>query len=460
MSLKRIAIPAPLLAIPLAVAAGLATAASPRASLVLVAGCFLTVFVIAACRWSGTAFVAFTPMVWGVLAANKSFATIRVGPLYSMEALLLLTILAVLLNPTTRRRLAAAQIPRVLLAMLLVVGVMDLARGHQWGLNAAKDSVIDFYAVATLLPCALFASVEDAITYVRRCALPCLVGALVLIDAKVSGGHALGVTPATAAALVACGFLFMVLLPGRFTFWKWCASALLIAGVTMSASRAVWLASFIAGILGFLVSSRERGRMLRIGVTTIVALALGVVTLSSVDSHLVSKLTGKAQSFLFHESSTSATPIANSKWRIRIWKQTIHDRIEPNLIAGEGFGRPAVAGTPVGDQVHITDPRTQVHDGYLTYLMRTGLIGFGCFAVLVLIALSRAARAAQRLSRPEERLFALAVFCAICLYLVNIAFGVIVEGPMGGIPFWLFVGTAFFLPRPGQSKQASEAGAL
>ena len=57
--------------------------------------------------------------------------------------------------------------------------------------------------------------------------------------------------------------------------------------------------------------------------------------------------------------------------------------LQHELLLGEGFGRPAVKDTAVGDLLDITDSRVQVHNAYLTVLMREGILGLIVFFALV-----------------------------------------------------------------------------
>jgi O-antigen ligase len=204
------------------------------------------------------------------------------------------------------------------------------------------------------------------------------------------------------------------------------------------------------------VAARDRARIMKVGAITLVAMTTLIVCLSIASSSLLPVLNAKAASIVFRNPDTPVSsdpavarvgnPTGNNEWRLRVWRQTIGTSIQKNFVFGEGFGRPAVAGTRDGEILGITDQRVQVHNGYLTYLLREGIVGLLLFLALVAPAFARAIRGARNFEARHHRMFALALCGALCVYLVDIAFGVIVEGPMAGIPFWLLVGLAYLLP--------------
>jgi O-antigen ligase len=446
---------------PLVAGLGVVLAANTKLGLLLAVVAATIAFAVLASGDLRVPRMVLAVLLWGVLFANKSFATLGIGNLYVMDGLLGLTVLGVVVHPRTRARLVAARFPIALLSLFLLLGAVNLARGHAWGIDAAKDSVLNFYAIAAILPAALFPSAEKALGFLRTC-LPALVVGAVFLSLSATGiSVPFGFTPGTAGAAIAAGFLFVVLTPRRISPSGATAAAVLGVGVALSLSRSVWLGSVLAGVVILLISIEKQRRVLSaLGATAVTALAVGVL-LTFQGSNLPAIFSVKVSSIFFHESSATAAigvdPVANSYWRLKVWHQTWDTRIGHNLLVGEGFGRPAVAATSLGNVLHVTDSRVQVHNGYLSYLMREGLVGLLAFLAVAGGALVRAIHNARHSADKMQRTFALTLVGALCVYLVDLGLGVIIEGPMGGIPFWFLVGLAYVLPRAPKSTLAGAA---
>jgi O-antigen ligase len=82
------------------------------------------------------------------------------------------------------------------------------------------------------------------------------------------------------------------------------------------------------------------------------------------------------------------------------------------------------------------------HSIWLTILGRIGLIGLLVFAVMAFVLLHEAYLAARRVSRERAPASSLVHWCAVLCLFGAASFGVVLEGPMGGVLFWSFLGLA------------------
>jgi hypothetical protein len=392
--------------------------------------------------------VATFALLAGVLVANKGFATIPIGPVYVMDALLGLALAGVILNPTTRQRLALAGYPVLAVAALVVLGLAGILRGRAWGQDALLDSVIALYAVAALLPIALFPTLTSLATFLRSLIPLLIVGSLLFLGLGVLGSDSSSVfTDHTAGAAAAAGLTLALLWPGRPTFTRLVAVGVLTAVIILAHARAVWLGVALAIALLLLVGGPERSRVVRALATLAVLGVTTLAALTTVGSPLADELASEAQSFLFtsEEQTIAATgdnPVGNAEWRLTAWSETWTNRIVPNLATGEGFGRPALEGTSLATEAALLeDTRVQIHNGYLTYLLRGGVLGLGLFLLCVFPPFVALCSFARRSRDRSSRLLALGLVGAVSVYLGDIAFAPVLEGPMGGIPFWFLVGT-------------------
>ena len=181
--------------------------------------------------------------------------------------------------------------------------------------------------------------------------------------------------------------------------------------------------------------------------------ALGAITaviaLAALGSPVGEALADEAESFLFFrsiEKDGAPVGVGTANWRIGTWTNALENRLSrENVLLGEGLGVPAfreLIGREGFDRVPF-------HNGYITYLVKEGIVGLATFLALVLPAAVRAARLArarQTFTR-SERMFALAVLGGIMVFMGNMMFAAVVETPTAAAAFWLLVGVAYTLPR-------------
>jgi O-antigen ligase len=402
-----------------------------------------------------------TAFLAGLLIANKSFATLGVGEIYVMEVGLGLAVLGVLLHPVTRARVASSNLPLIALTGFLLLGGLNLARGTEHGVLALKDSVINFYAVAVILPVALFPDLAAATAFLRRLLPPLVIGSIAfsaiqaLSLAGVGGSPILEMTNPTVTAAAAAGLLFVILGRRPFDLGAAAVAFVLAGAIAIGLSRSVWVGCVLAAVALWAVARLDRARLARVATVGVISAAALLTVLALADARAPRLLQAEVVSFLFRPSEDSAdNAVGNARWRLTAWNDLIDGRIRDNVVFGEGFGRPALEES----SVTANDERVQAHNGFLTYALREGLVGLAIFLLLVGAGLARCVRAARLTDSARERAFALALLGALCVYLGDIAFAVVIEGPMGGIPFWLLVGLTFMLaPAPQFRAEPEEA---
>lgn len=428
---------------------------------------FLFTYVVLSIRDLRVPRLAFYTMLAGVLIANKGFATIGLGPLFIMDGLVGLSLLGVLVNRTGRTRLIRSRIAWLVLAGFLIVGCVALARGRAHGLNAVMDSVINFYALAALVPIALFPDARAVRSFACSLGVPAAIGAALFLSLQAMTQTSLGerLFTGSAATNATAGLILVVALWRRISLRRLTVVILLAGAMLLGFARADWLGFTVAGTILLIASGKGRKHFMRMAIVGAWLAASAFVYMVAVRAPLANRVVGEVQSFFFKESSaTRDDPVANSAWRLTAWSETWDRRIRPNIVFGEGFGRPALDGTTIliEDPAIRDDPRVQVHNGYLTFLLREGVVGLSLFLAFVLLPLRRCIVAARRLPEPEDRLLAMGIAGAILVYLVDIGFGVVIEGPMTALPFWSLVGAGYaaaaYVPLTHPSRHRIPAG--
>ena len=130
------------------------------------------------------------------------------------------------------------------------------------------------------------------------------------------------------------------------------------------------------------------------------------------------------------------------EWRLNWWKQIVsYTFTGPYFLQGKGFG--INLATDDGFQVSKTKSLRSPHNGHMTILARMGVPGIllwilaqGAWALGMLTCMLRARRRGED-SWHGIFLFLLAYWSA---FIINASFDVYLEGPMGGIWFWVTYG--------------------
>jgi hypothetical protein len=132
----------------------------------------------------------------------------------------------------------------------------------------------------------------------------------------------------------------------------------------------------------------------------------------------------------------------NNQFRLVWWKSVANETMENAPWFGLGFGydlakqflRTYWGGS--GGDPNVRSP----HSIWVTMLGRMGIVGLLGFIVVAFLIGREAVRAARAVAQRRTTEGTLAHWCAAMTLLGAATFGVVLEGPMGGILFWTFVG--------------------
>jgi O-antigen ligase len=250
---------------------------------------------------------------------------------------------------------------------------------------------------------------------------------------------------------------YVLLLPAgafvpRRDWWRWLAAlAALIFGLTLL-SRASMVGLLVA--LAWLTRA-GRWRPVRV-LVSVCATGLIAVTLYS---FLQREDFARTKAYAIYEAVVSVADYGstrmyqnqmssdkgdNNRFRLVWWKNVAEETLTTSPVFGLGFGADLARGfvqeyyPESGDDFAARSP----HNIFLTILGRMGLIG-----VLVLLAFYisqfRVTLRTVRAARTDPARQDAATLQAACwVVMVSACFGVVLEGPMGAIPFWIMLGLA------------------
>ena len=134
----------------------------------------------------------------------------------------------------------------------------------------------------------------------------------------------------------------------------------------------------------------------------------------------------------------------NNRFRLVWWSEAIGETIETSPLYGLGFGYDLSARFQrvyyaiASDDFNARSP----HSIAVTVFARMGFVGLGLFLGIIAQMVFWVWRAARRddLERLTPALMAMMVFTSAC-------FGVVLEGPMGAVVFWVMLGAAAAVSR-------------
>lgn len=140
-----------------------------------------------------------------------------------------------------------------------------------------------------------------------------------------------------------------------------------------------------------------------------------------------------------YESEESSFKGANNRFRKVWWTTVIQETWHENPVFGLGFGHDLAAGflqEYYPDNIAEDFAARSPHNVFLTVFGRMGAVGLVIWLSVCAVLLTRTW---QTLRRDGGELCS-ALWCGLWVILVSATFGVVLEGPMGAMPFWVMLG--------------------
>ena len=150
----------------------------------------------------------------------------------------------------------------------------------------------------------------------------------------------------------------------------------------------------------------------------------------------------------------------NNRFRVFWWRTVAEETLESGPVFGLGFGANLTerfARTyqlDLGEEFNVRSP----HSIFFTVLGRMGIVGLAAWLAVVVAILVRTRRLVRLAATDPSALPVLGWWSVAWMLLVSGSFGVVIEGPMGGVLFWTALGLANALtPRQCAASTAAEA---
>jgi O-antigen ligase len=408
----------------------------------------------------------------GYIVGNRGFANISISrsmPLYLGEISLIASAgIMFCRRAFTRQRLIPKTFLGRAIAAFIVIGAVrllyDLERGDYQSSTILRDAATVYYALFFFIGYYLGnhpksrAVLDRAIVLAFILLIPAFVVSAfwpnALLHLTLRGFPLILLKGDLAATFLGIGSFYLFLSRDHHR-WKllWIAGSLILFGLmVMGLMRAAVVGFTLATIL--LLYAREwRLARWQISVGLVAAVILLFVQSASTTSreeNFLFRVTDKLYTMTdpfgtkqYRLSATSSS-VNNTRFRQEWWRAVWRETIEKSPVTGLGFGYDLASRflmtyeLPLDKDFITRSP----HGIFVTILGRMGFIGLLSFIGICVGVLKSAFRRASLVRRRKLPAYELRHWCAVVMILGAATFGVVLEGPMGGVLFWSLLGLA------------------
>lgn len=236
---------------------------------------------------------------------------------------------------------------------------------------------------------------------------------------------------------------------GSMRWWSWPLATAMFLAVAASDSRASLVGAAVA-MLWLLLMRRWTYPAVQGGVAAAVLLGMAVLAFSGEAPSVEARLHGLAERVTsiadfggtrVYDSEGTLDKGDNNRFRMVWWWTVMNETWQQGPVFGLGFGYDLAKSF-----VHAYDPAMgddftarSPHSIVMSVIGRMGAIGLVAFIVLGAAIAHKTWRVLR--SRTSDP-FGCGLWCAVWVILTSACFGVVLEGPMGAVVFWTFLGLA------------------
>jgi hypothetical protein len=252
---------------------------------------------------------------------------------------------------------------------------------------------------------------------------------------------------------LAFGSFYFFLQPAR-GIWRVCLRVLsLVSFAAMLAITArAALFGFVCAVLLLLIARRPRFVFYQAAMMIALLIVIGLLQFARLgNTSALGRVLDRVESITDisgthnYRGDVGESAAQNNQFRLVWWESVINETMDKGPVFGLGFGYDLAKRFLISYETSLNafefDTRSP-HSIWVTVLGRMGLLGIGCFILIGFLIVRDAVRMARRVARGQAEPQMLIHWCAALILLGSASFGVVLEGPMGAIPFWSFLGLA------------------
>ncbi len=413
--------------------------------------------------------LALVALLLGYAVAGKSAAYLGIRPVYVSELVLALGLAVCVVSPRLRLWLWRPDAPTLALLLLCAWGAArTIPYVSRYGMDAFRDAALWGYAAFALVMRAIVGSSEAALRMIVRrfrqfalaypmiMALALYVGPSLWPALAMTGSPLfmvkLGDIAVYLAATTVAGMIGVLPLTGiAWPVWLAACGAVLLRVVagTRGGALAVLSAWGVTGLLLTVRVPRAAWSRLWKAARWIALLAVAVLVLSiGSTSNLASRLGIRPETlYRKYASIVGPTDYTGTKSdRLRWWTKIVGYTFGGEYFwQGKGYGINLALDDGFDWHYTAEDAGTlrSPHNGHLTFLARGGVPGFALWLLTQGAWMAHMVRAYLSACRWRDMAWS-SWFCVVIAFwtaaMVNASFDVYLEGPMGGIWYWVVFG--------------------
>ena len=411
----------------------------------------------------------------GYLVGNRGFAQLAiVRPIFVGELCLAILLALFVIQALVTHKLPNLRIP--LTGIIFAYGAYALIRFsfdvRQYRFEAIRDLAVVYYCAFFFIAYQLGSSPVSR-RFIERCmgvavaahtvvaVLFTLAPHLLQSNLVIAGAPLLYQKGDLTITFSAVGIFFLANRSRLFGL-RWLRTLMLLALVmcaALSIVRAALLALVCVSALLWIAGQRRFFGYLA-GGAVLAAIAIMAITASG------KSVNDSPQVMLFKEKMASMVDVTgryryqtdlgvmkgdNNEFRRMFWKTMIEQTTRTSPFFGMGFGYDFLpqfqAQYARGGWEGLRSP----HNYFVTVYGRMGAVGLLIFCGITFLIVRHALVAAVMVRKGRLAATDFSYWCGALVLLISGTFGVVLEGPMGAIPFWTFLGLAFsstILPPP------------
>ena len=235
-------------------------------------------------------------------------------------------------------------------------------------------------------------------------------------------------------------------------YWRWVRVSLILFYIVLVVSGVgrASLAALMVGSVLMLVAGRVKFFLypaiaVVLGATVLAGFAAGFGSSRVSD---ISVLAEKVESMVDfsgennYQSDFGDQKAGTNDFRRKLWATFIDETNAGSALFGRGFGYDFVVRFVEDYRLSEEGNLRSAHNFYITLFGRMGWIGIAIFAVITGQIIVGGIRAALALRAGNLPAADLGYWCGTWVILISSIVGVVLEGPVGAIVFWAFLGVA------------------
>ena len=398
----------------------------------------------------------------GYLVGNRGFADLAVvKPLYPGELALCIISASMLFRFAIVRELPdfSGWYARVIFVYCGLGAIRLLLDYSTYHLDALRDSAMVYYAAFFFFGRQLVVRpesrrmLEKCLAFAFLALVPIAILERVAPDVLMSGPtYGLLFQKDDLLTGFAATAVFIIYTHPKMYRWHWVRASLILFYIVLVVSgigRAALLALMVGSILMWL-ANRPKFFLYPVvafllGLTVLAGFAAGFGTSQTSSTGVMMEKFSSMTDFNStsrYQSDYGELKAGTNDFRRKLWSTFIDETNDYDPWFGRGFGYNFVIRFEDMYQLGEAGQLRSAHNFYVTLYGRMGLIGIAVFAVLTVQILVGGIRTALRVKAGQQPLADLGYWCSTWVILVVSAVGVVLEGPVGAVVFWTFLGVS------------------